>query len=156
MLYDKDGNFASHTMKYYEDREIDILTMPTEYTINSLANLYESAGRLAERSIFTCDMHTGNVILTQDGVIVTDTDKFFEVSSWDRTKTRDENTAALRYLLKSLFKEALKKYHPNINAWECHQIINSIFDLSNPQMFEQTCNRLSEFQYPIDCMRRKR
>lgn len=156
LLYNETGDLAAHTMKYYPSADIDILAMPSEYTLNSLQNLYDSASILAANGIFTCDMHTGNVILGQNEIIVTDADKYFSVRTWDSTKLQAENVAALRYLFKSLFLSALKTYHPDIATLEVQKIIQGIFNLDNSLALERTCNKLSEYKYPIDYIKKKR
>ena len=46
MLYDETNTFVGYTMKYYKPEKIDILTMPTDYTLENYQKIYNSAKKL--------------------------------------------------------------------------------------------------------------
>lgn len=155
MLYGRTGKFKAHTMKYYESMEIDILTMPVEYTLCSLCNLYESVIKLAEEHVYASDMHIGNVILSSDEITVIDTDiySFSELQSIEQLKRK--NISALRYLFRELYLNALKEYHSQIDNYTVRQDIISLFGSDRPFNLNNTCNRLTRYKKPIDCLRKR-
>ena len=155
MLYGRTGKFRAHTMKYYESADIDILTMPVEYTLCSLCNLYESVVRLAEEHIYASDMHIGNVILGRDEIVVIDTDiySYSELQSIEQLKKK--NISALRYLFRELYLNALSEYHPDIAKYSVRQEITSLFGGYGPFNLDSTCNRLTRYKRPYDCINKR-
>ena len=155
LLYNKAGIFKAHTMKYYEKCDIDILTMPVEYTLGSLSNLYESVIRLAENYIYACDMHTGNAILANDGVIVIDTDIYAVSQFQSKEELKRRNILALRYLFEQLYLEALSTYHSDICSNKSPRNIRSLFETNgfypNRQFDINTSySKLVKYKRPID------
>lgn len=154
MLYGRTGKFKAHTMRYYESMDIDILTMPVEYTLCSLCNLYESVIRLAEEHIYASDMHIGNVILGSNEITVIDVDiySFSELQSIEKLKKR--NISALRYLFRELYLNSLKEYHPEIDKYSVRQEIIGLFGGDRPFNLNNTCNKLIRYKKPFDCLKK--
>ncbi len=65
---------VAYSMKYYVNDNVNILTMPTEYTLDNLSDLRELAIILANKHISISDLHTGNVIMQNDRIILIDRD----------------------------------------------------------------------------------
>lgn len=155
MLYGRTGKFKAHTMRYYENMDIDILTMPVEYTLCSLCNLYESVVRLAEEHIYASDMHIGNVILGENEITVIDTDiySFSELQSIEQLKRK--NILALRYLFRELYLKALKEYHSEIDKYSVRQDIIGLFGGDRTFNLSNTCNILTRYKKPFDYLRKR-
>lgn len=155
MLYGRTGKFKAHTMKYYESAEIDILTMPVEYTLWSLCNLYESVVKLAEEHIYASDMHIGNVILGRDEITVIDTDIYYFCELQGIEQLKRKNISALRCLFKELYLNFFKEYHSEIDKYSVRQDIIALFGGDRPFNLNNTCSRLTRYKKPYDCLRKR-
>ena len=74
--YDQNNSLKAHTMKYYKNEEIDILTTETIYTLDNLLRLLSSVNILNQNHILISDTHSENVILNKDAITVIDTDLY--------------------------------------------------------------------------------
>lgn len=76
LFYDSNTleNLRAYSMKYYGNDDINILTMPTEYTLDNLSDLHKLATILANKHIIMSDLHTKNVIMQRDRIILIDRD----------------------------------------------------------------------------------
>jgi len=149
-LYGRTHKFRAHTMKYYKAEEIDILTMPIDYTLYSLYDLFESFGILTEKNIFANDTHTGNVIINSDGLIVIDTDLYTFNKFYSQSRLKTSNYSALRYLFTEIYLEALKKYHSGLSSFNNKEAINELFNSIIYGDINSTHKKLSRCKYPID------
>lgn len=156
LLYSKRGNLRAHLMKYYKSDDIDILTMPMEYTLYNLCNLWESFVKLADNYIYASDVHTGNVILGSDEMTIIDCDIYSRSELQTKEQLRVKNISALRYLFEQLYLEALDDYHLDIATYEIREKIQSIFELYSKSSLDRTCNKLMKCKYPIDYIRSSR
>lgn len=156
LLYNKKGDFRAHTMKYYEDGNVDILTMPVEYVLYNLYNIYESVVKLTENNIFISDMHTGNIVLGRDEITIIDVDIYTFNRFFSSVKLREKNTFALKYLFEAIFLEALRNYHSDEATFTACQRIGSIFEVYSPSALDRTCKKLIRYKYPIDYVRKGR
>ena len=76
LLYDKDNNFIAYTAKFYQKEDIDILTMPIDYTIENMKRLYIVSDMLSDNKIEIEDLHHENVILNSKDIIIIDADRY--------------------------------------------------------------------------------
>ena len=70
LLYDRDGYFSGYTMKYYYSEDIDILIMPTDYTLDNFARIERDVKKISEKNILVDDLHIENVILNRNEFII--------------------------------------------------------------------------------------
>ena len=63
--------------EYYSKEDINILTMPVDYTFDNLCSLYDSFVLLSEYNIRISDTCTQNVILNNNGITIIDTDFYY-------------------------------------------------------------------------------
>lgn len=139
------NTFIGYIMKYYKDNNIDILTMPVEYTLDNYNDLYKSIMTLTDKKVFLYDLCNDNAILTDDKLIVIDVDEFIVYKDADKYIVQNENMFALESLFNSIYINARNKYHAddriNINR------INNIFCINSPHKV------LKKYKYPIDYLR---
>lgn len=156
ILYGRTGKVKAHTMRYYETSGIDILSMPIEYTLRNLYDLYSSFMKLTENNIYASDVHTGNIILGLSDITILDVDIYTFNKVFSQTKLRHKNIGALRCLFQELFLEALKKFHPEIDDYSTRQAINTCFGPPTTLNIETIQTRLSRDKYPIDYITKQR
>lgn len=154
LLYRKNGVLKAYTMKYYKNEDIDILTMPTEYTLDNLYNLYTSVEKLTKNNIFISDMHTGNIILSSDKITVIDVDLYTINKYYNSRGLRTKNSLALEYLFREIFLEALNEYHIEYPR-TARDTITELFTSYSGNIEEKVCKELSTSKYPIDYVRKK-
>jgi hypothetical protein len=150
LYYARSGIFKAIKMKYYHEEDIDILTMPTEYTLDSLYALQKSAEILTQNNIQIEDTHTGNIILTNEGIIVIDVDLY----SFNKFRTLNElqnrNIGKIGYVFKELFAESFFDNHSDIKNINTIEVICELFSYITPQSIEKTYKKLVKYKYPID------
>lgn len=153
--FDQDSNLKAHTMKYYKNEEIDILTTETSYTLNNLLRLLSSVKILNQNHILISDLHSENVILGKDTITVIDTDLYSINRFFKQLSLEMHNLNALKCLFESLYTEALEKYHPEYDNHMTQMIIKDIFKLYGTVAVEDTCRSLSQYKYPIDYLKKR-
>ena len=156
LLYGRSGNFRAHIARYYLPEEIDILTMPIEYTLYNLFDLHESVGVLTDNNVFITDMHTGNVIMGSNDITVIDTDIYTFNKFFSERKLREKNYSALRYLFTELYLEALKDYHPELSSFNNRERIKEVFEPVTSGNLDSTYKKLSRCKCPIDYIKKSR
>ena len=153
--YNKKGSFKGHTMKYYKEEEIDILTMPTEYTLDNLFNIERSANTLTNNNMQIEDTHTENIILTSEKIVVIDVDLYSLNKFYSKLQLELKNLRKIHYLFKELFIEALTDYHSEYKTQSTSIIMAELFDITSPIQVEKTYNKLVKYKYPIDYIRKR-
>ena len=158
MLYDEGDNFVGYTMKYYESSEIDILTMPIEYTINNLYKLYKSINIITSNSIFVRDLRESNIIMNNQDMTVIDVDLYFKNMFYsirnDLTKNDliHNNLSELYRLFSEIYFNALATYHYTLNFDKV--IIDELFSIdSTPSDIHK---KLIKYKYPLDYIKERR
>lgn len=111
ILYNKRCKPKGYITKYYQPEGIDILTMPTDYTLHNFYALHNQGYRLSEVGIVIDDLHTGNVVLTKNGIIVLDVDNYYFGTIMTGHRVVAKNQNAINYLFRSLYYSALQSYH---------------------------------------------
>lgn len=156
LLYTKSSLLKGYTMKYYQNEDIDILTMPVEYTLDNLFKLSRSVEKLTENQIFISDMHTGNIIVNSSKITVIDTDLYTFNRFLDYSKLKTKNISALECLFREIYLEAVNKYHKEYIGYDTSQMVKELFRPHNYNIPENTCKKLSKFKYPIDYIKTRK
>lgn len=154
ILFDKKGNFNGYIMKYYKKEEIDILSMPTSYTLNNMYNIYKSILKLTEEHIHVSDMHEGNVILDSSNVTVIDVDLYHFSSFMLYDKLLEFNVNAVRSLFKRIYFKDIFEYYGD-NCYEYSLIIDDLYSKINSKAgLEVFFSKLDKYKYPIDYIKK--
>lgn len=154
-FYTYDKKIKAYTMRYYENREIDILTEETHYTINNLSTLLSTVNILINNNILISDTHLENVILDKEKITIIDADLYRINRFFQKQSLEFHNLDSLRSLFESLYIYALKNYHSEIYNEFTLGKIKSLFKLCNQSQVHNTLNTLSQYKYPIDYVRSK-
>jgi len=152
----KQGNFKAHTMRYYESENIDILTMPTEYTLDNLSGILKSVNTLTQNSIQIEDSHTENVIMDSNNITIIDTDLYTFNRFFTKEQLQFKNIQKLEYLFSELYVEAITDYHSEYKDYKGVLLIRELFKLYTQREIEKIYSELSKYKYPIDYIKRKR
>ena len=147
LLYDKNNLFIGYIMKYYENMNIDILTMPVDYTLDNLYFLRKSINILSDNNILAGDLRYDNVILNEDKIIVIDADEYILNNFYSFEKLRDSNLFFLNTLFTSIYTESCKIYHNDIDLNK----INYLFNMSDSNNIHKS---LKKYKYPIDYLKK--
>ena len=156
-LFNKDKKFVGYIMKYYENLEIDILTMPVEYTLNNLISIYNSIIKLTDNNILIDDLDSYNIIFNRDKIIIIDCDKY-TFNDGDNYTLKYNNIKCLEKLFVDLYFDSLFKYHKNEDSSDCIPKIYRLFrfrSYDENKRLDNTCKRLIKYKYPIDLIREK-
>ena len=146
LLYDRHNEFCGYIMKYYEGREIDVMTTPIDYILDNLFRMYRDIIKLSDKKILTRDIHSENIVLTDDGIIIIDADNYV-ISPYE---ILDRNLESIFELVKSICIDAMLKYH-TITTEE----LITIRRLFNSRDKDYIYNELKSYKYPIDYVRKK-
>ena len=154
-LYNKNRVIIGYLMKYYQSENIDILTMPTDYTIDNLYKLYNSVIKLSKNNVFISDMHTVNIIMNKNGITIIDYDLYVLNGYFTGPLLEYKNIYSLRYLFKEIYKEALVEYHKEYNSEISRCLIDCAFEMWTKEELDKTCKKLTKYKYPIDYIIKK-
>ena len=146
LLYNNKREFIGYEMKYYQKEDIDILTMPIDYTIDNLIKLYNLADIFGKYNIVMHDLLCINIILNSDGITVIDADGYY----FDKYGTKSHNKSNVNSLFRDLYKKSLE-YNHNIISRDLTDNINDLFAGGN---VERTYKKLIKYKYPIDYLRK--
>lgn len=149
-LYNESKTIIGYLMEYYKNEDIDILDMPMEYTIDNLCKLYHSIIKLSQNNIFISDMHTGNIIMNSNEIIVIDYDLYVLNGYFTGPILEYKNIEALKYLFKGIYKEALVEFHKEYDTEKNRSLIDGTFELWTEEGLNKTCKKLTRYKYPID------
>ena len=106
LLFNKDKGITGYIMKYYKNEEIDIMTMPIEYTLDNLASMLKDIRIISEKNILVEDAHTDNVILNNDRIIIIDVDNY---SLSQRSDILNKNIYSIYSLFQNIYVESMLK-----------------------------------------------
>ena len=151
ILFEYPGCFSGYLMKYYQKEKINILTMPTDYTLDNFYKISKAINILTDNAIVARDMHSGNVVMDKNNITIIDIDYFdFEYGLKDEVIKRN-NYRCLMNLFYELYKEELCFYDGDlINATKV--IINLFSPFQEERMFYK---KLDGYKYPIDYIKCK-
>ncbi len=146
---------TGYSSKYYKPEEIDILTMPTDYTLNSLYNIYESIQKMSEQKILITDMHEGNAILDSNKVTIIDTDLYYKsIFNYDKKEILNSNIYSLYSLFMKIYYDAIDKYHEQ-DFKHLSKKVDDLFFPKRVNNVDTICKKLIKYKYPIDYLRKK-
>lgn len=154
LLYDKSKILIGYLMEYYKNENIDILTMPIEYTIDNLFKLYYSVIKLSENNIFISDMHTGNIIINHAGIIIIDYDLYVLNGYFTGPLLEHKNIYSLMYLFREIYKKSLVEFHSECNSDINRRLIDISFNFWTKEQLEESCKKLTRYKYPIDYIKK--
>lgn len=146
-LFDSNGDFCGYEMKYYQDHDIDIMTMPIEYSIENLRKIAYSLKRLAEKKISAVDLNKNNAILDHNNIIVIDTD-LYRRCYCSSDELMQMNNDALCRLFINLYYYTMKEKHSV--TLDDMRLLRELFDSS--ENVDKISKKLSRYKYPIDYM----
>jgi len=128
LLYDKRMvTVLGYTMKYYEEMVENILNMPVSYILDNFSLIYDMVMKLTDECVRIVDMHYGNIINTDNGMIVIDYDKYcFDYESSKETLSY-VNKSALIFTFCGIFKNSLMKM--GIDVDKDIELKNRLFSL---------------------------
>lgn len=144
-LYDSNYQFSGYITEYYKKQFHDILTMPTEYSIENLYQIKKSFVRITKAGILVKDLHDENIILGNDLIRIIDYDRYERSSLPEETLTK-YNYAYLMYLFRSLYISTLIEYHGEL--FNNKERINKLFEKNAP--LDEIYKKLVRYKYPID------
>jgi len=150
LLYDeKLMTVLGYTMKYYEKMIDNILTMPISYVLDNFSLIYDAITKLTEECIRVVDLHAGNIIVTENGMIIIDYDKYYYDNNTSKQTLDYINKCALMSAFAKIFKNSLEKLGIDVdNDIELKNRISSMFTVwTTPLVLE--C-KLRRYNKPID------
>lgn len=148
ILFDSNGDYSGYLMKYYQNELIDILTMPTEYTLDNFYRLSNTVNKISNNEIVMYDLHDGNVIMNKNDIIIIDADFYDEEYTSNIEKIKIDNYELLLYLFKDLYKINLEEHFTNYT--EEYRVILDLFSKN-----ENIYQKLKDYKYPIDYIKSK-
>lgn len=117
LVYDQDiSNVVGYTMKYYKESVDNILNMPISYIIDNFSLIYDLVNRLTSECVRIVDLHYGNIINTDDGMVIIDYDKYYFDYDTTGDILRYINKSALMSTFYGIFKNSLKEIGIDIDT----------------------------------------
>jgi len=144
LLYDDIGTLMGYIMTCYPEEHIDILTMPTEYTIDNMMRLYQVADALGSKNIRMHDLLPINAILTATRIIIIDADSYF----LEKFESSNFNRHTVNFLFNDLYKRHLNLYHSASDYTpQTTGAIKELFLHNSPEIVHK---KLCRYKRPID------
>lgn len=106
-LYNKNKKIKGYEIEYYKKSNINILNTSSEYTTYNFIRLYKSILKLSKENIFVSDLHTDNVIVTDNEIVVIDTDDYGKSVLYGKEELQERNIKTLLTLFANLYIESL-------------------------------------------------
>ena len=131
LLYDeKLITVLGYTMKYYQEMIENILNMPVSYILDNFSLIYDMIMKLTDECVRIVDLHYGNIINTDNGMVVIDYDKYYFDNSSSKEVLSYINKSALMSTFCGIFKNSLKKLGIDVdNDLELKNKISSLFTI---------------------------
>ena len=148
LLFDEENQFCGYTMKYYQSKDIDILTMPTEYTLDNLYRLYNSVKKLSEKKVTLFDCYYENTIIDEKNITIIDTDLFYIDDDISKSDMHFYNNTQLLQLFKDLYQKAGIDHK---DLYLDDNLLNYIFN--HNKNINEVEKKLIKYKYPIDYVR---
>ena len=146
LLYDENNHFSGYTMKYYKSEDIDILAMPTNYTLENLYRIHNSFKALTNRHINAFDCNSDNIIMDNKNITVIDSDIYYIDDEISKEELALDNDKILMDLFKSLYYEKLRIL--GYTLIDCEYMLGELFDENKG--LSNTEKRLVKYKYPLD------
>ena len=142
------NNAIGYLYEYVKKDNIDILTMPIEYTIDNLDVLYNSIVILTKNNIRCLDFQESNVIINSNNITAIDTDLYY--GKYNDTMLAKWNVYDLELLFQYLYEDAMDKYHKGEYSNEVKQLLSSLFMVYDYDGVYGTYRKLKGYKYPIE------
>lgn len=155
LYYSKASILSAIKMKYYEKKDIDILTMPSEYTLDNLYKILSSADKLSQNNILIEDTHSGNIIMANNDIIIADVDLYSFSHFYKERELRRKNIQKIGYLFNEIYSESISDYHEELKSFLVAELIRKLFTIVTPSQVEKIYSELSKYKYPIDYIKKK-
>ena len=140
--------------EYYAKEDIDILTMPVDYTFDSLCSLYDSFTLLSKYKICVEDVTTLNVILNNNGMTIIDIDSYYKDNKNTEKSILKNNLYALGELFACIYINSLTE----VDAGKRVRMADKIERLFMPIGafgVEPVIKKLIKYKYPIDYLQKR-
>ena len=144
----KKENPIGYEYQYIKKEDVDILTMPIEYTLDNLDALYNSISILNANKIRCLDLQEGNVIMNCDSITAVDIDLYCGMYEGERLEKY--NVYDLELLFQYLYKDAMDKYHKGEYSNEVKQLLSSLFMIYECNGIDNVYRKLKSYKYPIE------
>ncbi len=135
--------------EYYSKEDINILTMPVDYTFDNLCSLYDSFVLLSEYNIRISDTCTQNVILNNNGITIIDTDFYYIDANSNKLAIKKSNIYDLGELFSWIYMNSLKETDFNKRSAMIDKI-EKLFIPIGTFGVEPVIKKLIKYKYPID------
>lgn len=131
LLYDeKLVTVLRYTMKYYEGMINNLLKMPVSYILDNFSLIYDLVIKLTDDCIRIVDLHYGNIINTNNGMIIVDYDKYQIDNDSSKEVLSYINKCALMSTFCGIFRNSLKKMGIDVdNNIELKNKISTLFTI---------------------------
>lgn len=146
LLFNEEKQFSGYTMKYYKPEDINILTMPIDYTLDNLFRIYKDLRMLSKAKIYAFDCDSHNVIMNSKNITIIDTDIYYFRKEDDKNKIYKDNYEILLNLFKSLYYEQIKLL--GFSYKDIEDLLDYLFD--EHKQLNNVEKKLTKYKYPID------
>ena len=119
----ENGEITSYLMPYYIEEKENILSFSSEYISRNFKELYDLMLRLTFNHIRIVDLNPNNLLLTEEGIIIIDYDKYRYEKELDTNILLDINKNALFYALEKKIEKGLISLNKEVDR---KQIIDFI------------------------------
>lgn len=140
--------------EYCAKEDIDILTMPVDYTFDSLCSLYDSFVLLSEYNIRISDTCSQNVILNNSGITIIDTDFYYIDANSNKLAIKKSNIYDLGELFSWIYMNSLKETDFNKRSSMIDKI-EKLFIPIGTFGVEPVIKKLIKYKYPIDYLQNR-
>lgn len=149
----KQNNPYGYTYKYLEEEDIDILTLPTNYTLDNLYNLYTTIQILTKYNIRNIDLIAENVILNSKIITIIDAELYTKEHNCSPKELLKRNTYDLESLFFDLYKRSLIQYHSYLLSKELNILLYNLFIIHNYKSINNVEKKLTKYKYPLDYLK---
>lgn len=140
--------------EYYSKEDINILTMPVDYTFDNLCSLYDSFVLLSEYNIRISDTCSQNVILNNNGITIIDTDFYYIDANSNKLAIKKSNIYDLGELFSWIYMNSLKETDFNKRSSMIDKI-EKLFIPIGTFGVEPVIKKLIKYKYPIDYLQNR-
>lgn len=155
LLYlENTDEIGAYTMTYYPKGKYNILDMPTEYTLFSFSLLYNTIKDVSKMGIQFRDLIPSNVIISDDGIVVIDIDRYRLSKTLNTDYIFSLNVESLFLLFNRLYIEGMeeKGYDPFaiIKNYDLSEYLDWLFRFNYSNPVEVLSKKMSRVKRPID------
>lgn len=140
--------------EYYSKEDINILTMPVDYTFDNLYSLYDSFVLLSEYNIRISDTCPQNVILNNNGITIIDTDFYYIDANSNKLAIKKSNIYDLGELFSWIYMNSLKEIDFDKRSAMIAKI-ERLFMPIDTFGVEPVIKKLAKYKYPIDYLHKR-